>query len=110
MKLSRTHYLIAMALLIAAYVALRCWNLTESCLWFDEIFGIHAAERSWDSLLSFVALDLIHPPLFYALLKVWIGTVGESLLRLRMFPVAFSVLALIPFLLLCRELKLARQA
>ena len=100
----------AMALLIAAYAALRVWGITSSCLWFDEIFGVHAAEHSWDTILSFVALDLIHPPLFYVLLKLWIGLVGESLFWLRMFPVGLSLLALIPFLALCRELKLDRGA
>lgn len=108
MKLSRTHYLIAMALVIAAYVAIRCWDLTASCLWFDEIFGVHSAEHSWDTILQFVALDLIHPPLFYVLLKLWIAIGGESLFWLRVFPVVFSVLALVPFLALCRELKLDR--
>ncbi len=95
-----------MAVLIAAYTAFRFWGLTASCLWFDEIFSIHAAEHTWDTLFSFVALDLIHPPLFYVLLKLWIGIGGESLLWLRSFPVVFAVLALIPFIALCREHKL----
>jgi uncharacterized membrane protein len=94
------------AALILIYIFLRYWNLTASCLWFDEIFSIHAAEHSWDSILGFVAQDLIHPPLFYVLLKVWISIGGEGLLWVRVFPVAFAVLALVPFFLLCRELKL----
>lgn len=94
------------AALILIYILLRYWNLTGSCLWFDEIFSIHAAEHSWDSVLGFVAQDLIHPPLFYLLLKVWISAGGDGLLWLRLFPAAFSILALIPFFLLCRELKL----
>ena len=87
------------------YIAL-FWGLTSSCLWFDEIFSVHAAEHSWNSLVSFVALDLIHPPLFYALLKIWISIVGENLFWLRLFSIVFSTIALIPFVLLCRELKL----
>ncbi len=93
-------------IIIAAYVAARLWRLTDSCLWFDEIFGIHAAEHSWGDLIQFVAKDIIHPPLFYLLLKLWIGIGGESLLWLRLFPVLFSVLALLPLWMLCRELKL----
>lgn len=92
--------------LCLAYVALRFWGLVDSCLWFDEIFSIHAAEHSWDSILWFVARDLIHPPLFYLLLKIWITIGGEGLLWLRSLPVVFSVLALFPFLMLCKELKL----
>lgn len=94
------------AALILIYILLRYWNLTASCLWFDEIFSIHAAEHSRDSILGFVAQDLIHPPLFYVLLKAWISIGGDGLFWVRVFPVVFAVLALIPFFLLCRELKL----
>jgi uncharacterized membrane protein len=88
------------------YLALRLWALTDSCLWFDEIFSVHAAEHSWSEIFWFVAQDLIHPPLFYLLLKVWIAAGGESLFWLRLFPVLFSLLAVWPFYLLCRELRL----
>ena len=93
-----------------AYAALRLWRLTDSCLWFDEIFSVHAAEHSWSGMWWFIAQDLIHPPLFYALLKSWIGIGGESLLWLRLFPVFWATVALFPFLHLCRELKLKLSA
>lgn len=96
--------------LSAAFIVIRFWGLTGSCLWFDEIFGVHAATQPFGSLLSFVARDLIHPPLFYILLKLWIMIGGESLLWLRLLPVVFSIVALVPFFLLCRELKLKWQA
>src|SRR5687768_1422948 len=101
MKRSRPVQFAAFLLVIGAYVALRFWRLTDSCLWFDEIFSVHAAGHAWDSILNFVALDLIHPPLFYVLLKLWIGMVGEGLLWLRLFPVVFSVIAIVPFIGLC---------
>lgn len=88
------------------FIALRLFRLTDSCLWFDEIFGIHAAGHSWNSILQFVALDLIHPPLFYVLLKVWIVVGGEGLFWVRLLPVVFSIIAIFPFISLCRELKL----
>ncbi|HWS55850.1 MAG TPA: glycosyltransferase family 39 protein [Pyrinomonadaceae bacterium] len=94
------------AALVALYVAARLWRLTESCLWFDEIFGVHAARHAWGEMWRFVAADLIHPPLFYALLKLWAAAGGESLLWLRLFPVAASVAAVAPLLLLARELRL----
>jgi len=40
------------------------------------------------------------------MLKLWIGIGGESLLWLRLFPVLFAAVALVPFIYLCRELKL----
>ena len=105
MKQLRYVHLAAFALLVAFYVAIRWWNLSASCLWFDEIFSIHAAEHSWNTLLSFVALDLIHPPLFYMLLKLWIGLGGESLAWLRMLPAFLSIASLVPLILFLRELK-----
>jgi uncharacterized membrane protein len=59
------------------------------------------------NLIWFVAQDLIHPPLFYVLLKIWIAVFGDSLFALRFFPVFFSMLAVVPFILLCRQLKLS---
>lgn len=98
------------ALLVGLYVAARLWRLTGSCLWFDELFSVHAARHTWGGLWRFVAADLIHPPLFYALLKLWTAAGGESLLWLRLFPVVASVAALVPLLLLARELKLGTAA
>src|SRR5918998_2669183 len=97
-------------LLVALYVGARLWRLTGSCLWFDEIFGVHAARHTWGGLWRFVAADLIHPPLFYALLKLWTAAGGESLYWLRLFPFVASVAALVPLLLLARELKLGAAA
>lgn len=100
---------ITLFILFALYVLFRLWRLTATCLWFDEIFSVHAARHSFTELFSFVAQDLIHPPLFYLLLKIWILIGGESVLWLRLFPVLFSCIAVIPFWLLCRELRLPVQ-
>jgi Dolichyl-phosphate-mannose-protein mannosyltransferase len=100
--------LVLTVLLVALYAAARLRGLTATCLWFDEIFSVHAARHAWAGLWSFVAADLIHPPLFYALLKLWAAAGGDSLLWLRLFPALTSLLALVPFLLLARELELTR--
>lgn len=106
MTQSRKFQYAVIVALTAVYVVLRLWRLTDSCLWFDEIFSVHAAEHSWNSILNFVALDLIHPPLFYVLLKLWIGVGSESVFWLRLLPVIFSIIAIFPFIAFCRELKL----
>ena len=102
-------WLIIFGLISVVYVSLRMWNLTASCLWFDEIFSIHAATLPWQNLFWFVAQDLIHPPIFYILLKIWISIGGESIFWLRFFPGLFSILSIIPFLLLCRQFKLSNS-
>ena len=105
MKQFRPSQFAAFVLIVAAYVVIRLWGITASCLAFDEIFSVHAAEHDWSSLWSFVALDLIHPPLFYFLLKIWILIGGEGLFWLRLLPVIFAIVAIFPFVSLCRELK-----
>src|SRR5215213_6065351 len=108
-RLRRPGVLLA-ASLVGLYVAARVWRLTATCLWFDELFSVHAARHTWGGLWRFVAADLIHPPLFYALLKLWTAAGGESLLWLRLFPFVAAVAALVPLLLLARELKLGTTA
>lgn len=98
----------ALILIILVYIAARVWGITDSCLWFDEIYSIHAAEHQWNSILSFVALDLIHPPLFYLVLKFWILAGGDEILWLRLLPALLSVIAVFPFIAFCRELQLTR--
>ncbi|MCA1630154.1 MAG: hypothetical protein LC774_07430, partial [Acidobacteria bacterium] len=47
------------ALVGALYVGVRVWRLDAACLWFDEVFGVHAAAwHGWGGMLRFVALDL----------------------------------------------------
>lgn len=93
-------------LLVGLFAGARLWRLTAACLWFDEVFSVHAARYGWARMLRFVAADAVHPPLFYALLKLWIGIGGESLFWLRLLPVIISIAGIAPFLLLCRELRL----
>ncbi len=97
---------ILLASVVLLFIAARLWRLTSSCLWFDEIFSVHAARHDWAGMFRFVAADLIHPPLFYVLLKIWMALGGESLLWLRLFPALSAVACIAPFVLLCRELKL----
>ncbi|MEO6050761.1 MAG: hypothetical protein ABIP78_05440, partial [Pyrinomonadaceae bacterium] len=106
MKHAKTYKFGLTCALVVAYIALRIPGIADTCLWFDEIFSVHAAEQPLSWLFSFVALDLIHPPLSYLLLKLWIGVGGEYLFWVRALPVLVSVIAIFPFISLCRELKL----
>lgn len=100
-----------LALACGLYVVARVWGLDAACLWFDEIFGLHAAAwHGWGGMWRFVALDLIHPPLFYAVLKAWAGAFGAgSVWWLRMLPVVASSLAIFPVVMLARELRLGAR-
>ena len=78
------------------YVDLRLWHIGTYSLWCDEAFSVFVAKQQWRELFRQVVIDRVHPPLFYMMLKLWIGAVGSSLARLRMFSVFFSVLTLLP--------------
>jgi uncharacterized membrane protein len=97
------------AFTLLIFFGARLWHLTATCLWFDEVFSVHAARHNWAEMFKFVAADIIHPPLFYAVLKVWIGLGGESLIWLRLLPVLLAIATIAPFYLLCREWDLKRN-
>lgn len=63
---------------------------------------------SFGELFGLVAADLVHPPLFYVFLKIWVNAGGESLVWLRSFPIVFAVLSLVPLNFLCREFGLSK--
>ena len=91
---------------VGLFVAARLWQITAHSLDGDEVFSIYAARLDWSGMMELIARDVNHPPLFYILLKLWVGIGGESLLWLRMFPLLTAVAALVPFYFLCRELML----
>ncbi len=101
---------IATIAVVALFVGMRLWRLTDFALDGDEIFSVQLARDNWHDLFSAAAQDAIHPPLLYILLKLWIGIGGESLWWLRLFPVTASVLCLLPVFALCRDLNISPAA
>jgi hypothetical protein len=99
--------LLISGILIFAFVAMRVWRLTAFSLDGDEIFSLLLARGPWSALLGGAIQDAVHPPLFYALLKVWLRIGGESLLWIRLLPAAISAVSIAPFFLLCHDLKLS---
>ena len=93
-------------LILTLFIAARLWRLTAYSVRADEIFSIHAAQQSWVDLIRYVIRDIVHPPLYYSLLRVWLLIGGDSEGWLRLFPVLTAIAAVCPFFLLCRELKL----
>jgi hypothetical protein len=65
------------ALLAAIYLAAAAagWQRT---LIEDEIWGLYQTERPLLRMLAHVAGDLVHPPLWYVIEKIWLGLVGRT--------------------------------
>jgi hypothetical protein len=96
--------------LVALYIVIRAWNLTSFCLDSDEVFSVTSARLSFGGLMSAIVYDVVHPPLFYILLKGWIVIGGTSLLWLRLLPFTLSAAALVPLFLTFRKLGLIPAA
>lgn len=86
------HLLLAL-LIIGAW--LRVYGLSIHSLWFDEVFSQRVVHL-FDPIALFqngVAGD-VHPPLYFALLWLWVQLTGESVVALRMLSVLIALLAL----------------
>jgi hypothetical protein len=101
---------ILMVLLVALFVVLRFWDITTYSLWGGEAFTMIGAQKSWGDMFAYIIADVVHPPLIYVLLKLWIMVGGESVFWLKLFPVLSGVAVVVPFLLLCRELNMRLPA
>lgn len=97
---------VVLASVIAIFVVLRIWHITTYSLWGGEAFTMIGVKQGWNGMFSYIIADIVHPPLFYVLLKLWILLGGESLLWLKLLPVLNGIAMVVPFLLLCRELDL----
>ncbi|PJF35592.1 MAG: hypothetical protein CUN49_09805 [Candidatus Thermofonsia Clade 1 bacterium] len=74
---------------------LRVYGLSTHSLWFDETFSQRVVSL-FDPISLFqngVAGD-VHPPLYFALLWLWVQFVGDSVVALRMLSVLIALLAL----------------
>ena len=101
---------IVFIIVVALFTGLRLWQLTSFGLFGDETFTVNVATSSWGELIDKVVADIVHPPLFYLLLKIWILMGGQSELWLKLLPCLTSIASIIPFFLLCRELKMKPAA
>src|SRR5580698_8794146 len=105
-KVSKAFVSLATIGVVALFIGMRLWRMTDFTLDGDEIFSVQLARDNWHGLFKYALEDAIHPPLLYILLKLCIGIGGDSLLWLRMFPAAASILCLLPVFALCRDLNI----
>lgn len=93
--------------IVLLYVVLRLRHLSHYSLWYDEVFSVVTARSSWGEMFRQILIDRVHPPVFYICLKVWIKVVGDSIIRLRLFSVLFSLLTFIPLWNCLRRTRLS---
>jgi uncharacterized membrane protein len=89
--------LFGVVLLITTVCKILSINSRE--LWLDETYSAFVTKLSFANMLHYAAGD-VHPPLFYLLLKLWIGVVGDAPGQMRLFSVVvnfFSCVAMFVF-------------
>ena len=81
------------ALLGVGYLAF-CWLAWDRTLIPDEIWALMNAERSWSEQIASIRADLIHPPLFYVLERIWLDLFGVSNASVKILPVIVNLAAI----------------
>lgn len=77
---------------------LRVLMAARGGLWRDEaLFLFVARSPSWSAMMDFLRFHESHPPLFYALMRVWLSITGDTDAAALAIPVVFGV-ALIPLI------------
>jgi 4-amino-4-deoxy-L-arabinose transferase-like glycosyltransferase len=99
----------ALAAVLALGAAIRFHQLDHESLWNDEILSVEVARRPWPALLSATAEDG-HPPLYAALLHVWMRARGESETAVRSLSAVIGVATLAAFFALASRLLSRRAA
>ena len=97
-------------LLLGGFLVVRAALLVRWDLWYDELFGVGLAYLDWPAMLRRVAADQTNPPLFYALVKLWVGAGGDGIAWLRLLPFGAASLGLFPLLRLTARARLSPAA
>src|SRR4051812_30297555 len=85
---------------VAAAFAL---SFAGGSIWLDEAFTVQVAESPWARFWEMIRNEN-SPPLYYALLKGWIGMFGDGERALRALSALLAVAAVAPTIALGREL------
>jgi mannosyltransferase len=89
---SRSLYLVAILFLTLAAFAVRAVSLEAQSLWRDEVDAMRFAMAPLDEVLSKFARNGWNGPLYFLLLRGWIGLTGTSEYAMRFFSLFFGVL------------------
>ena len=100
--------LMALAAITAGAAVVRLYGLGDRCLWLDEALAWRATQFDLGEMLRrwTYPLDAENPPLYFALLNVWVRVFGDSEFALRLPSALAGVLAVPTIFLLTRDLML----
>ncbi|GAB6186275.1 glycosyltransferase family 39 protein [Thermopirellula anaerolimosa] len=93
-----------LGIIIAGGLALRLYRLCDRSIWFDEAFSWRLAQYPPGEMLRRVTLDN-NLPLYFGLLKGWVGCFGDSLFAMRLLSVLLGTAAIAAMFLFVREAR-----
>ncbi|MCU0501134.1 MAG: glycosyltransferase family 39 protein [Anaerolineae bacterium] len=83
---------------------LRVWEIGAKGLWLDEAFSVWLGWKSLGEMLAWLVRIDQHPPLYYALLHLWIKLAGDNPDDVRMLSAILGTLTIPVMFLLGRRL------
>jgi mannosyltransferase len=81
-------------LIVAAGASVRLYGVTSQSLGYDEAVSWRLVAFDVPDIVARTADD-VHPPLYYLLLKAWVGCFGDSLAVMRSLSAALDILGLL---------------
>ena len=93
-----------MAGITAIGFILRVWEIGAKGLWLDEAFSVWLGWQPLGEMLSWLVRIDQHPPLYYALLHLWIKLAGDNPADVRMLSAILGTLTIPVMFLLGRRL------
>lgn len=83
-------------------------GLSSRSLWIDELYSEWFASRSWHDLWVEVPQYETHPPMYYSMLKLWMGIFGHSEAGMRSLSLVASLLTIVTLAVAGRALRAGR--
>jgi len=99
-------------ILLATFAALSLLSAfgMRFCFWGDEVATYHMVNSSWSEFWCSFAEWEPHPPLYFALLKLWSGIFGSSEIALRLPSVLLFPAIVFLTWLIAKKLGLSQRA
>jgi uncharacterized membrane protein len=91
--------------LIAAYLATSYFGWRRTLI-DDEVWTIFHAGQSLSEQIQSIRSDLVHPPLLYLLVRIWVGLFGQTDGAAKAFPLLMNLPTLVLFAWLASRVTL----
>lgn len=85
---------LALIVIIVAAIIIRLLRITVADFWFDEAFTAVAIKQNWQEMFRILAIDKVHPYVYYILVKLWADLLGHNDFVIRSFSMLFGVFSI----------------